>query len=128
MLSGPVGFGDIRRGIPRIPPATLASRLRTPRSAGLVEVSDPRYRLTGAGLGLAPIVRELARWAMTTESAALTEDDLDTASCRRRRTIGRPCPATRGVEVAIRISCRNSECRSPRTMDIDICDTEIVVL
>jgi DNA-binding HxlR family transcriptional regulator len=36
MLAGPVAFGDIRRGIPRIPPATLASRLRTLRAAGLV--------------------------------------------------------------------------------------------
>jgi DNA-binding HxlR family transcriptional regulator len=80
MLSGPVAFGDIRRGIPRIPTATLSSRLRTLRTAGLVEVSDRRYRLTDAGLALAPIVRELARWAMTTESAALSEDDLDTAA------------------------------------------------
>jgi DNA-binding HxlR family transcriptional regulator len=80
MLSGPVTFGDIRRGIPRIPPATLSSRLRTLRTAGLVDVSARRYQLTTAGLALAPIVRELARWAMTTESAALSEDDLDIAA------------------------------------------------
>lgn len=80
MLSGPVAFGDIRRGIPRIPPATLISRLRTLRAAGVVDVSDRRYQLTDAGLTLAPIVRELARWAMTTESAALSEEDLDTAA------------------------------------------------
>jgi DNA-binding HxlR family transcriptional regulator len=73
MLSGPVRFGDIRRGIPRIPPATLTSRLRSLRAAG-------RYQLTDAGLGLAPVVRELARWGMMTESAALSEDDLDTAA------------------------------------------------
>lgn len=80
MLAGPATFGDIRRGIPRIPPATLASRLRTLRAAGLVAVPDRRYQLTAAGLALAPIVRELARWAMTTESAALSEDDLDTTA------------------------------------------------
>ncbi|MQA96694.1 MAG: transcriptional regulator [Streptosporangiales bacterium] len=80
MLSGPVTFGDIRRGIPRIPPATLSSRLRALRTAGLVDVSDRRYRLTDAGLTLAPIVRELARWGMTTESTALSEDDFDTAA------------------------------------------------
>lgn len=80
MLSGPVRFGDIRRGIPRIPPATLSSRLRTLRTAGLVDASDRRYQLTDSGLSLAPIVRELARWAMTTESAALSDDDLDTAA------------------------------------------------
>lgn len=33
MLAGPATFGDIRRGIPRIPPATLASRLRTDRKS-----------------------------------------------------------------------------------------------
>ena len=80
MLFGPVTFGDIRRGIPRIPPATLSSRLRSLRTAGLVEVSDRRYQLTDSGLTLAPVVRELARWGMMTESAALSEDDLDTAA------------------------------------------------
>jgi DNA-binding HxlR family transcriptional regulator len=80
MLSGPVTFGDIRRGIPRIPPATLTSRLRALRTAGVVGLSERRYELTDSGLALAPIVRELARWAMTTESAALSEDDLDTAA------------------------------------------------
>ncbi|WP_280443993.1 hypothetical protein, partial [Nocardia brasiliensis] len=30
------------------------------------------------GAARAPGVRELARWAITTDSAALTEDDLDT--------------------------------------------------
>lgn len=80
MLSGPVTFGDIRRGIPRIPPATLTSRLRSLRTAGIVELSDRRYQLTESGLTLAPVVRELARWAMTTESAGLSDDDLDTAA------------------------------------------------
>lgn len=80
MLTGPVTFGDIRRGIPRIPPATLTSRLRRLRAAGVVDVSDRRYQLTDSGFTLAPIVRELARWAMETENAALSEDDLDTAA------------------------------------------------
>jgi DNA-binding HxlR family transcriptional regulator len=80
MLFGPVTFGDIRRGIPRIPSATLTSRLRTLRTAGIVDLSDRRYQLTNSGLTLAPIIRELARWAMTTESAALSDDDLDTAA------------------------------------------------
>lgn len=80
MLSGPVTFGDIRRGIPRIPPATLTSRLRSLRTAGIVNLSDRLYQLTESGLALAPVVRELARWAMTTESAALSDDDLDTVA------------------------------------------------
>lgn len=82
MLFGSVTFGDIRRGIPRIPPATLTSRLRSLRADGVVEVSERRYQLTESGRALAPIVHELARWAMTTVSAALSEDDLDTAALK----------------------------------------------
>lgn len=38
------------------------------------------YQLTEAGTALAPVVQELARWAVVTDSATLTEDDLDTAA------------------------------------------------
>lgn len=77
LLLGASTFTDIRRGLPRIPRATLSARLRALRAAGLV---DNDYRLTEAGTALAPVVRELARWAVATDSAALTEDDLDTAA------------------------------------------------
>ncbi|WP_052280675.1 winged helix-turn-helix transcriptional regulator [Nocardia vulneris] len=76
LLLGASSFGDLCRGLPRIPRATLSARLRTLRAAGVVE----DYRLTDAGAALAPVVRELARWAITTDSAALTEDDLDTTA------------------------------------------------
>jgi DNA-binding HxlR family transcriptional regulator len=77
LLLGASTFTDLRRGLPRIPRATLSSRLRALRAAGII---DDGYRLTEAGTALAPVARELARWAVTTESAALTEDDLDTAA------------------------------------------------
>lgn len=77
LLLGASTFTDIRRGLPRIPRASLSARLRTLRAAGVI---DDGYRLTEAGTALAPVVRELARWAVVTESAALTEDDLDTAA------------------------------------------------
>ncbi|WP_410659686.1 winged helix-turn-helix transcriptional regulator [Amycolatopsis sp. lyj-112] len=77
LLLGASTFTEIRRGLPRIPRATLSARLRALRAAGIV---DDGYRLTNAGVALAPVVRELARWAVATESAALTEDDLDTAA------------------------------------------------
>lgn len=80
MLPGPTTFGNIRRGIPRIPSATLANRLRSLRNSGVVEMSDRHHRLTESGLALAPVVLELARWAMTSESAALSDDDIDTAA------------------------------------------------
>lgn len=80
LLTGPATFTDIRRGLPRIPRATLAARLRTLRTSGLVEVDEGGYRLTPTGLALAPLLRELARWATQAESAALSADDLDTAA------------------------------------------------
>jgi DNA-binding HxlR family transcriptional regulator len=76
LMLGASSFSDIRHGLPRIPRATLSARLRALRAAGIVD----GYRLTEAGAALAPVVRELARWAVATESAALTEDDLDTAA------------------------------------------------
>jgi DNA-binding HxlR family transcriptional regulator len=80
LLSGATTFTDIRRGLPRIPRATLSSRLRGLRVAGIVEAAQGGYGLTEAGGALVPVVRELARWATVTESAALSEDDLDTAA------------------------------------------------
>lgn len=67
-------------GLPRVPRATLSSRPRVLHAAGLVEPYGGGYRLTETGTALAPVMRELARWATTAESAALSEGDLDTAA------------------------------------------------
>src|SRR5215471_9410157 len=73
-------FTDIGRGLPRIPRATLTSRLRSLHKAGIVETTAGGYRLTEAGIAPAPVVRELARWAAVNDRAALSDDDLDTAA------------------------------------------------
>jgi DNA-binding HxlR family transcriptional regulator len=81
LLLGTRTFTDIRRGLPRIPRATLSARLRGLRAAGIVEAAaGGEYQLTEAGAALFPVVRELARWATVTDSAALSRDDLDTAA------------------------------------------------
>ncbi|WP_406036537.1 helix-turn-helix transcriptional regulator [Micromonospora sp. NBC_00898] len=80
LLLGATTFTDIRRGLPRIPRATLSARLRGLHVAGIVDAADGAYRLTEAGAALAPVVRELARWATVTDSAPLTDDHLDTAA------------------------------------------------
>ncbi|GAJ82798.1 putative HxlR family transcriptional regulator [Nocardia brasiliensis NBRC 14402] len=104
LLLGASSFGDLSRGLPRIPRATLSARLRTLRAAGVVE----GYRLTDAGAALAPVVRELARWAITTDSAALTEDDLDTAALTwdMRRRVDTAALPDRRVVVAIEFTDR----------------------
>ncbi|WP_280393657.1 winged helix-turn-helix transcriptional regulator [Nocardia brasiliensis] len=96
LLLGASSFGDLCRGLPRIPRATLSARLRTLRAAGIVD----GYRLTDAGAALAPVVRELARWTVTTDSAALGADDLDTVALTwdmRRRVDTTALPERRVV-------------------------------
>jgi DNA-binding HxlR family transcriptional regulator len=80
LLLGTTTFTGIRRGLPRIPPATLASRLRRLSSAGVIQATADGYQLTEAGAALAPVVRELARWATVNDRAALSGADLDTAA------------------------------------------------
>ncbi|MEV6562868.1 helix-turn-helix domain-containing protein [Nocardia sp. NPDC051756] len=104
LLLGASSFGDLCRGLPRIPRATLSARLRTLRAAGVVD----GYRLTEAGAALAPVVRELARWAITTDSAALGEDDLDTAALTwdMRRRVDAAALPDRPVVLAIEFTDR----------------------
>jgi DNA-binding HxlR family transcriptional regulator len=80
LLLGSETFTQIRCGLPRIPRATLASRLRALQAAGIAGAADGRYHLTETGRALAPVMRELARWATAADSAALGDDDLDTAA------------------------------------------------
>ena len=79
-LLGATSFTDIRRGLPRIPRGTLSTRLRHLRVAGIVEPHEGGYRLTEAGTSLAPILREMARWATFSGSANLSDDNLDTVA------------------------------------------------
>jgi DNA-binding HxlR family transcriptional regulator len=107
---GATTFTDIRRGLPRIPRATLASRLRSLETHGIVEIIPGRtYRLTESGTTLAPVMRELARWATVNDRAALTDDNLDTAALTwdmRRRVNTTVLPA-RTVVVALDFTDRN---------------------
>ncbi|MGW4352297.1 winged helix-turn-helix transcriptional regulator [Nocardia sp. NPDC004582] len=105
LLMGASSFGDIRRGLPRIPKATLSARLRALRAAGII---DADYRLTETGAALAPVIRELACWAVTTDAVALSEHDLDTAALTwdmRRRIDIEALPA-QPVVLAVEFSDR----------------------
>lgn len=58
---------DLRAGLPGVATNLLADRLRELEAHGLVEHDDaavPVYRITPRGRELAPVLRELARWAM----------------------------------------------------------------
>lgn len=69
LLLGPKRFGDLRRGLPRIPTNILATRLRELEEAGIVRRRVlPRpaaavvYELTSYGEELRPIVLRLGAW------------------------------------------------------------------
>lgn len=108
LLLGARTFTEIRCGIPRVPRATLSSRLRGLRAAGIVELVAGEYRLTESGAALFPVVRELARWATAAERAALAEDDLDTAALTWdiRRRVDTAALPEREVVLAIEFSDR----------------------
>jgi DNA-binding HxlR family transcriptional regulator len=108
LMMGTTTFSDIRRGLPRIPRATLSSRLRRLRAAGVVVLDEDGYRLSESGAALAPVVREVARWATVTDAAGLTEGDLDTAALTwdmQRRVDTAALPA-RTVVLAIEFTDR----------------------
>jgi DNA-binding HxlR family transcriptional regulator len=108
LLMGATTYTDILRGLPRIPRATLAARLRGLRKAGIVEADGDRYVLTVAGAALAPVMRELAVWAMTNDNVPLTDDHLDPAGLAwdmRRRINWAALPA-RTVVLAIEFTDR----------------------
>jgi DNA-binding HxlR family transcriptional regulator len=68
--SGAVRFNEFKESVGRIPPNTLAERLKELEAAGILErrVLDARppvveYRLTERGLRLKTVVDAMRRWA-----------------------------------------------------------------
>jgi DNA-binding HxlR family transcriptional regulator len=111
LLLGSATFTQIRCGLPRIPRATLASRLRGLQAAGVVARDGGRYSLTETGRALAPVLQELARWATLADSAALGDGDLDAAALMWdiQRRIGTTALPGRTVVIAIEFTDRATD-------------------
>jgi DNA-binding HxlR family transcriptional regulator len=66
LMCGSTGFNELRRGVPRMSPTLLTSRLRSLEEAGVVrregEGRSTSYHLTAAGDELRPIVMALGHW------------------------------------------------------------------
>ena len=66
LLWGNDRFTAIARGVPRMSPTLLSSRLRELERVGLVErgieAGEPRYRLTPAAQELQPIIEQIGAW------------------------------------------------------------------
>ena len=80
LMLGSRSFNDIRRGVPRMSPALLSTRLQTLARAGVVERhargNRVTYTLTEAGLELRPIIEAIGRWG-TRWIPDLGDEDLD---------------------------------------------------
>lgn len=84
LLLGSVRFNALRRGLPRMSSALLASRLRDLEAAGIVirtpissETDTCEYRLTAAGRELRPIVETVGIWGQRWVAAETTLRHLD---------------------------------------------------
>jgi DNA-binding HxlR family transcriptional regulator len=71
LLRGPSRFTDVKNGLPGVAANLLAARLKELEQAGLVRheyapppVATQLYELTGDGLALEPVLRELGLWGM----------------------------------------------------------------
>jgi DNA-binding HxlR family transcriptional regulator len=80
LLQGSRHFNTLQRGLPRMSPALLSTRLRTLARAGVIERYEDgnrvSYTLTPAGKELRPIVEALGQWG-TRWMPDLGDEDLD---------------------------------------------------
>jgi DNA-binding HxlR family transcriptional regulator len=80
LLEGSRHFNALRRGVPRMSPALLSTRLRTLVRAGVIERYEDgnrvSYALTPAGKELRPIVEALGQWGIRW-IPDLGDEDLD---------------------------------------------------
>jgi DNA-binding HxlR family transcriptional regulator len=83
MWSGSTHFNEIRRGVPGMSPTLMSKRLKQLEENGLVsrsinvQTGEITYLTTGIADELAPIVKELGRWAHRNVDAEVTLEHLD---------------------------------------------------
>ena len=83
LLQGPKRYTDLAANLPRIGTNILAARLKDLEGCGIVSKRrlDPPaasqvYELTPYGLGIKPVMRELALWGLRSLHAPTDEDEL----------------------------------------------------
>ena len=68
LIAGSRTFGDLQRGVPKMSPTLLTTRLRTLARAGVIDRHEQGkrvyYMLTPAGRELAPVVESIGRWGI----------------------------------------------------------------
>ena len=85
LVAGASGYSELQRGLGRISPSVLASRLKALTQHGIIEKittststrKGRRYRLTPAGAELAPIIDSIGSWGQRWVRSRMTRDELD---------------------------------------------------
>lgn len=79
--AGSDSFNDLRKGLPRMSPSLLSTRLKSLEAAGIVERKESdkgvRYTMTEAGQELKPIILQMGVWGQRWARSKLERDDLD---------------------------------------------------
>jgi DNA-binding HxlR family transcriptional regulator len=103
MLCGTTRFNDLRRGVPRMSPALLSTRLKQLERAGVVRTAVnasgvTEYHLTEAGEDLRPIIMSMGFWGQRWVESQLSLRNLDPSLLMwdmRRNLDPKPLPPSR---------------------------------
>lgn len=84
LVAGTTRFNDLRRGVPRMSPALLSTRLKELEQAGVVERKALKtdkgiyeYHLTEAGKDLRPVIEAIGIWGQKWVESSLSLKNLD---------------------------------------------------
>lgn len=133
LLMGSRHFNELRRGVPRMSPALLSTRLRSLERNGVLTRIDeggrPAYQLTACGSDLLDVVNGLGRWGLTW-ATELGDEDLDPQLLLWdiRRSI--PVAAWPGDRTTVALSFRDVPGRGAHWWvvvaggEADICDVD----
>jgi DNA-binding HxlR family transcriptional regulator len=107
LVAGTTRFNDLRRGVPKMSPALLSTRLKELELAGVVERIPLKsekgvfeYHLTDAGKDLRPVVEAIGMWGQKWVESSLSLKNLDPSLLMwdmRRNLDPSPLPSIRTV-------------------------------
>ena len=107
LVAGTTRFNDLRRGVPKMSPALLSTRLKELELAGVVERRPLKsekgifeYHLTDAGKDIRPVVEALGMWGQKWVESSLSLKNLDPSLLMwdmRRNLDPSPLPSIRTV-------------------------------
>ncbi|WP_137123417.1 winged helix-turn-helix transcriptional regulator [Segeticoccus rhizosphaerae] len=137
VVTGSSRFNEIRRGVPKISPALLSTRLRQLQRAGLIERLDGHghidYEPTAAGRELGEVLETIGRWG-TRWIGEIGDEDLDPHLLlwdMRRRVELEELPARRVVVEFVFTDLTGPGARwwavldrADRVRPVDVCDDD----